>query len=317
MFGHPIALFRVASGQVGAFADRCPHRNVPLSAGRVRDGALQCAYHGWRFAPDGRCVHIPALDGDPDRAAHRASTHAVREQQGFVWVWGVPGEEPDTDPYRFALADDRRYLVVRREVRAGGSIHAVAENALDVPHTSFLHGGLFRSDRDRKPIRCIVHRWDDRVECEYVGEARPGGILGRLLSPSGGTVVHFDRFLLPSIVEVEYRLGEESHVLVSAALTPVDDFDTRLFAVVAVRTPVPGFLVKPIVTPVALRIFRQDAAVLRKQTETMARFGEQRFVSTEIDLLGPHILKLIQRAAAGRRPTGSRPPMRKEVTLLV
>jgi phenylpropionate dioxygenase-like ring-hydroxylating dioxygenase large terminal subunit len=316
LWGRPLVLFRTRSGAAGALVDRCPHRNVPLSEGQVVEETLQCPYHGWRFDAGGRCKAIPGLSGDPDKAAHAADAHAVREQQGFVWVWGEPGEAPVGEPFRFRCADDRSYLVVRREVAAEGTVHGVAENALDVPHTAFLHGGLFRTDRDRKPITCVVTREADRVECEYVGEERPKGIVGRMLSPSGGQVVHFDRFYLPSVVEVEYRLGTENHVLVDAALTPVDDFHTKLFAVVALKTRVPWWIVRPLVTPIALRIFGQDAKILRRQSETMHAFGEQRFVSTPIDGLGPHILKLLLRAADGV-PTERTAPWRKEFTLLV
>jgi len=316
LLGDPVVLFRDADGTAGALVDRCPHRNVPLSGGAVVDGALRCPYHGWRFARDGRCAHIPALDGPPG-AAHSADAHTVREQQGFVWIWGQAGGEPDTDPFHFSLIDAPGYLVVRREVAATGSVHAVAENALDVPHTAFLHGGLFRTDRDRAPIQCVVTRWADRVACEYIGEARPEGLVGRLLSPSGGLVTHFDRFILPSIVQVEYRIGEENHILVDAALTPVDDFETRLTAVVALKTRLPGFLVRPVVTPFALRIFGQDQVILKEQTESMQHFGEQRFVSTDIDLLGPHILKLLQRAERGDLGDLDRAPTVRETTMRV
>ena len=47
-------------GVVAAFADRCPHRLVPLSAGSVdvEGGAevLRCAYHGWCFDGSGACT---------------------------------------------------------------------------------------------------------------------------------------------------------------------------------------------------------------------------------------------------------------------
>lgn len=315
LWGQPLVLFRTAAGVPGALLDRCPHRNVPLSEGQVVDDTLRCAYHGWRFDPGGRCRAIPGLAGETDKTAFSATAFAVREAQGYLWVWGEPGEVPETAPFVFGYLDRPGYLVVRREVEAAGSIHAVAENALDVPHTAFLHGGLFRNDGARKPITCVIDREADRVSCEYVGEQRPEGIVGRLLSPSGGLVVHFDRFYLPSVVEVEYRIGDENHVVVNAALTPIDDFHTRLFAVVALRTRVPGWLVRPLVTPLALRIFNQDAKILARQSETMQAFGEQRFVSTEIDLLGPHILKLLTRAAAGE-PLNER-PIRREVTLMV
>lgn len=318
LWGRPIVLFRTPAG-VGALVDRCPHRNVPLSEGQVVGGALRCAYHGWRFEPDGRCTAIPGFAGAPG-AAHRAPAHAAREQQGYVWVWGEPEEVPEVEPFRFRLADAPGYSTVHRVVESVGSLHAVAENALDVPHTAFLHGGLFRTDKaERKPVQCVVERFADRVECEYVGEARPEGIVGRILSPSGGTVTHHDRFLLPSIVEVEYRIGEENHILVNAALTPLEEFRTRLFAVVSLRSRVPAWILRPILTPIALRIFGQDSVVLKKQAETMSAFGEQRFVSTEIDLLGPHILKLLQRAARGgvEAPGERAEPTRREVTLYV
>lgn len=316
LWGEPIVVWRSRQG-VSALHDRCPHRNVPLVDGRVVNGELRCPYHGWRFAGDGACTLIPGLDGTPGKA-QRATGFAAVESQGFVWVWGEPGAEPQGEPWRFRLADDRSYLTVRRTVSARGSLHMVAENALDVPHTAFVHGGLFRNDRaDRRPIRCIVTRRSTSIECEYVGESRPEGVVGRLLSPSGGTVVHFDRFHLPGIVEVEYRIGNENHVLVNAALTPLDDYETALHAVVSVKTRVPWWLVYPVVLPVALRIFRQDAVLLQQQTERMAAFGGPKYSSTEIDLLGPHIWKLLQRAAEGRAATDEDTARTKDVTLLV
>ena len=315
LWGLPIVLFRDAGGAVGALLDRCPHRNVPLTDGRVRDGQLECPYHGWRFATDGRCMHVPGLADDTERASRRCPGYPVREQQGCVWVWGDPDSEPTGEPFRFRWADEPGYLVVRRDVRAPASVHMVAENALDVPHTAFLHGGLFRTDGARKPIECVVQRHADHVACEYIGEARPEGLVGRLLSPSGGTVTHFDRFYLPSVVEVEYRIGDENHIVVNAALTPVNDYDTRLYAVVAVRTRLPGWLLRPLVQPIALWIFRQDVQLLRRQTERLHRFGEQRYISTDIDLLGPHILALLRQAEAGREAARSSTP--KSVRMLV
>ena len=46
-------------GRVVALPDACPHRGSPLSAGCVVDGTVRCAYHGFRFDGQGRCVLIP------------------------------------------------------------------------------------------------------------------------------------------------------------------------------------------------------------------------------------------------------------------
>ena len=53
------------------------------------------------------------------------------------------------------------------------------------------------------------------------------------------------------------------------------------------------------VRPLALRVFRQDAFILKRQTETIHRFGGEQFASTEIDVLGRHIWRLLKAAERG------------------
>src|SRR5688500_1183848 len=55
-----LVLFRTSEG-VSACRDLCIHRGTPLSLGWVEDDGIVCAYHGWRYAADGRCVRIPSL----------------------------------------------------------------------------------------------------------------------------------------------------------------------------------------------------------------------------------------------------------------
>jgi hypothetical protein len=183
-----------------------------------------------------------------------------------------------------------------RQVEARATLHATLENALDVPHTAFLHRGLFRGV-ERHAIDAVVRRSATSVEVEYRGEPRPEGVVGRILSPSGGVVEHFDRFFLPSVAEVEYRLGTENHFVVTALCTPVEDFHTRLYAVARFKTRFPPRLVRRVLEPFALRIFGQDARILARQAENVKRFGGEQFFSTELDLMGPHIWRLLRQAA--------------------
>lgn len=314
ILGVDLVLFRDAEGLPHALIDRCPHRGVPLSFGRVHGGALQCGYHGWKFDGRGAVVEVPGLATEnlPGRCV---TSYPVREQQGFIWVWMAPEVEPTNEPFHFRLAEAPGYLTVRKRLTAPASLLAVAENALDVPHTAFLHGGLFRSDGDRNAIRCVVKRSWDRVEAEYIGEPRPTGLAARILSPGGGIVTHFDRFYLPSVLEVEYRIGEENHILLNGACTPVDEDETVLYAVVSVASRIPGFLLRPVVQPLALHIFSQDVTVLKLQSEARQKHGDQ-YVSTEIDLLGPHIGALLKRAASGKLDPEAR-EVEREVTMLV
>lgn len=315
LLGIPLVVFRDGAGSAGALLDRCPHRNVPLSGGRIVSGQLECPYHGWRFDGAGSCKHVPSLAGDPEGKARNAPSHATREQDGLVWVWATPGESPAEEPFRIPHLGSPGYTVVRRIVDVKATLHATAENALDVPHTAFLHKGLFRAESRNLAITAVVRRHADRVEAEYLGEPRPPGLAARLLSPSGGVVEHVDRFLLPSIAQVEYRLGTENHFVVTTVMSPISDLATRQFVVVAFRLRLPGWLLAPVLDPIAMRIFRQDAEMLARQSEIIERFGGEQFASTEIDVLGPHIWRLLKQAERGE--PGVRDVVEERVTLVV
>lgn len=307
--GVPLVLFRGAGGRPGALEDRCPHRNAPLSAGRVRGGELECAYHGWRFDAGGACLAVPGLAGAPEARATRATAFPCREQDGYVWVSPVFGADPARPPFRFPHLGERGYTTVRRELQVRATLQAVLENVLDVPHTAFLHGGLFRTSRRRAEIEVRVRRLADRCEAEFVGEPRPGGLAARLLSPGGGVVRHVDRFFLPSVAQVEYRLGEASHLVATTAVTPIDADRCRLSSVATFRLPVPGWLAWPVLAPVATRILRQDARILALQAENVRRFGGERFATTEIDVLGPQIARLLREAERGDAPPPGEAPV--------
>lgn len=306
LFGVPIAVFRTRGGQPGALLDRCPHRNVPLSLGRVRDDRLQCIYHGWEFDRDGLCRSVPGLVGPARERERRATSFTAVESQGLVWAYGEPDVvAPARAPFRFPHADEPGYTTAREVLEVEASLHAAAENALDVPHTAFLHGGLFRNpSRERRDIEVIVRRLADRVEAEYVGETRPPGAIAKLLAPKGGEVTHVDRFILPSIAQVEYRLGD-SHLCISAALAPVEDDRTRLFVSFSFRLPLPGWMLSPVLRPLALRVFRQDAWMLARQTQTIRRFGGESYKFTEIDVLGAEILDLLRNGRTQRAADSS------------
>jgi len=297
--GLPIVTFRDASGQSVTLLDRCAHRNAPLSAGRVVDGHIQCHYHGWQFDGSGQCKAVPGLCGAPEHAARRVPSFACRDSQGWVWVYSEPNVNPESGPYEIPFADQPGYLTIRQRLEMPGPLDAVAENALDVPHTAFVHAGLFRKNKDRKQIEVVIRALDGGAEAQFIGEQRPEGLAGRILAPQGGEVFHWDRFLLPCIAQVVYRLSDRSHLIATTALTPRTPKITDLFATVAVRAPIPNAILRTVFRPVAMRILRQDMEILRRQTEQVARFGGEDFASTEIDVLGLRIKKLLREASNG------------------
>jgi hypothetical protein len=87
--------------------------------------------------------------------------------------------------------------------------------------------------------------------------------------------------------------------------------------VVTFRMRLPGQVVKLVLEPIAKRIFAQDAEMLAIQTDTIHHFGGEHYTSTEIDLMGPQIWRLLRRAAEGKGAKEGDASYRREVTLEV
>ncbi len=135
-----LVLWRDDQGAVQAWQDRCPHRGAALSMGCVRDGQLECAYHGWRFAGGGQVVVVPALPGFVPPASHRATVFAAMVRYGLVWV--RLAAEGEASPPAFAAEDEPRL----RKVNCGPydvatSAPRIVENFLDMAHFGFVHEG--------------------------------------------------------------------------------------------------------------------------------------------------------------------------------
>ncbi len=303
----PLVVFRDGAGTPGVLPDRCPHRNAPLSMGRVRVGALECGYHGWCFDSGGACVAIPGLVGDVSER-RGVSAHAAVEQDGVVWFWSEPDEEPSAEPQRLPdMGPGSREVVLTYDI--GATMQATIENTLDVAHTAFLHRGLLRG---AAPNRITAHRRPipNGVEVQYVGE--PFGI-GFIRAKSGATLEHYDRFLLPCIAQVEYRAGPWLHLTNSVLHLPMSEFRTRTWFILRVKSDrLPSRLVQAVIRLQGPHVAKQDKRVLERQTETVRRFGGEQYSSTDLDLFGNAIALLVRHASEPGRVAPTIEP--REVT---
>ena len=160
--GQGWALLRLGA-DVAAFADTCPHRRARLSAGQVIDGTLQCMYHGWRFARDGRCVDIPAL-GDaaqiPERATLRRAAE-VTERDGLVWLAPLPprAPRPELVPGR-PLPGEGIATVQLPVLRVEANAAILIDNFLDEAHLPFVHAATIGGAGPEPIPRADVARQD-------------------------------------------------------------------------------------------------------------------------------------------------------------
>lgn len=191
-----IVLFRTSDG-VSALHDRCPHRHVELSKGRVVGDTIECPYHGWRFAGDGNCVEMPGCIAAIPKA--RAARYVTTEKDGAIFL----AQEPISDaPYTHVMqGQDIVTRMVKSETRS--TLVDAAENILDATHTHFTHKGLLRGLSDKRyRVQVEVTAGDDWVQASYTGEDRQHGFISKILD--GSRVKTMGRYRRSGIAELEY-----------------------------------------------------------------------------------------------------------------
>ena len=66
VLGEALVFYRTRAGDPVALADRCPHRSVPLSLGKLVDDTVRCTYHGIRIADIARKSRVVGTVADVD-----------------------------------------------------------------------------------------------------------------------------------------------------------------------------------------------------------------------------------------------------------
>ena len=209
--GTKIALFRDRHGGVGALVDRCPHRGVALSLGKVTSaGCVACPFHGWEFDAAGVNVHVP-FNPDAKREHLGATAIPVREIGGLVWVYTAPGRTAPTEPAppEGMVRDDLRRTFTQDDWTTHWT--RAMENMLDSPHVPFVHRATIGRDQARRMKRDtrMAMRWaptpfggtigmtfDERPEVELLEFHRPNIMVLKI--PIPGRVFRMHAVCVPT-----------------------------------------------------------------------------------------------------------------------
>lgn len=167
LLNEPVVLYRTEAGEVVAMEDRCPHRRVPLSMGKLVGDRLQCHYHGLQFDAEGKCVRIPGQEMIPPSLCTR--TYPIVERYDWVWIWmGDPAKaDPATIPdYHWMTDENWGVKGDRFHVKANWQL--IVDNLLDLTHLAFVHettiGNAAVAESaavkvTRTPDNVLVTRW--------------------------------------------------------------------------------------------------------------------------------------------------------------
>jgi phenylpropionate dioxygenase-like ring-hydroxylating dioxygenase large terminal subunit len=317
VFDRPLAIYRDAAGQPAALLDRCAHRNMALSLGKVVDGCLECPYHGWRYDAAGHCDSVPSIGpGAPVPSSIRVPFFRCLEQDGYVWVY-CGEKEPAGAPFSFPHVGDSAWTTFRMKTRFPASVGSCLENFLDCPHTVFVHKGWFRNP-DARSLTALVRRLADSIEVEFKNEPTSDSVIARLLYPKGQPLKHTDRFLMPNLSRVDYDFGPKHHFIITSQCTPVSAMETEVYTVMTYRYGAWGKLIRLFFEPMSRHIIKQDVDILAAQTRQLKLFGGPKFSHIETDLLGLHIQAMRRRAdrAEANEPNSPEPEIsEKEITI--
>lgn len=269
--GEPVVLFRDGRGGLGALLDRCPHRGVALSLGRVTsEGELECAFHGWRFDAAGANRGAP-LNPTARCAALGASALPVRQVGDLIWLYTRPGLEgvPELAP----PAELTDAVLARTYVERQWSCHwtRAMENMLDSPHLPFVHRrsiGRPLRRRMRPESQMEVH-WEDT---EFGGRS-----WAELDGHKGGGLLEFHR---PNLMVLHIPIPGK-RLSIHAIIVPAAEGTTRLIIGMArdfARSPV----FQPIFAHMNGKIADEDRAVVESSGPSeIPMAGQEHSVATD------------------------------------
>ena len=240
VLGKHLVMFRTTADAVVALDDRCPHRLLPLSMGKILGDDIQCGYHGLTFNSEtGRCIRIPGQDRIPDQAY--VETYPVHQRHDVVWVW--MGESAAADSGK--IFDLPEFTDPGWDAHQGGQLQLkshylnVAENLVDPAHVSFVHPTTLGSAASEDIGVETDTRSDPIVAWRWIRDAAPVGFFQEF----GGFTGNVDRWHyyylhLPctAVIDfgsaaVEAKLAENERnkgvrIFAIHFLTPVDDTHT-------------------------------------------------------------------------------------------
>jgi phenylpropionate dioxygenase-like ring-hydroxylating dioxygenase large terminal subunit len=247
-----LVFFRDAKGKAAALIDRCPHRGVALSLGRVTpNGNLECPFHAWQFDGSGAACHIP-LNPDAKRDQLFAQSLPTREVGGVLWVYTAVTHSPPCEPTVPEALTRPGLAFTHYQVEWRGHWTRAMENMLDSPHVPFVHAttiGRFVRPYLRADSKMDIS-WEDTP---YGGQTR--AILDD--RPDSGATLSFYK---PNMMVLEIPIPKKVFRM-HAFCVPVNDGAVRMI-IVGARDFLKWSWLNPLFNWQNARIASQDRAIV-------------------------------------------------------
>ena len=158
-----VVLFRASDGAVLAFEDRCAHRRLPLSLGRLADDTIECGYHGLVYDRSGACIKVPGQERIPRGA--RIRSYPVVDRHGYVWIWmGDPESADESTIPDFSRLTDPSLGRHRIALHILGNYQLIVDNLLDLSHLPYVHSTTTGNPPVSEDAKVANERHGDTVQ---------------------------------------------------------------------------------------------------------------------------------------------------------
>jgi phthalate 4,5-dioxygenase len=138
LLGEDLVIYRDEEGRYGLLGRACPHRGTDLAYGRLEDGGLRCAFHGWLFDVHGNCLQTPAEpEGSNMCRGIRQKAYPVVERSGILFAYMGPGQPPELPHLDCFVAPSSHVFAFKGMIDCNWL--QSLEVGIDPAHTSFLH----------------------------------------------------------------------------------------------------------------------------------------------------------------------------------
>jgi len=298
ILGEPVLLGRDEEGRAFAMRDICPHRAVPLSAGRIvaNDGVqtVECPYHGWRYGTqDGVCKLIPTLvEGQPYETERiRVRRFPTHESNGIVLVFvssdaRVAGEPPPAPEFGLAELSAPKFVIHR--IFAASMDNAVV-GLMDPAHVPYVHSQWWwrppSAGRKLKEKRFVPRERGWAIE-----RHKPASNSLAYKWLFGGEATTEISFMLPGF-RWEVVETPKSRLFTLTCLTPENENSTRITQVTYWRDAPFLDLIKPILIPAGREFLDQDGRMVDLQN-TGLQYSPTMLWIDDIDVQAKWYLKL-------------------------
>jgi len=278
--GEKMVFWRDGTGRVSCFHDKCVHRGVQLSKGKVIHSHLQCLFHGFEYERSGRVVRIPA-NGRNSLVHERFGINScpTYEAHDLIWIWWGDNPPGVLRPPRFFDDIDEDFSYAKTYDHWQAHYSRVIENQLDVAHLPFVHHNTIgrggRTLVDGPGMEWVSEDMFFIYFYNRLDDSTPPHKPEEVPVPDPNKDFKLE-FIFPNLWQ--NHIGKKVRIL--AAFVPIDEENTLLylrFYQKFIGAPLIRELINRLAMPFNLLIAHQDRRVVVTQRPKASRLqiGEQ------------------------------------------